>query len=102
MRSRIEPEAMRVPVGVPVTFVVTNVGAVPHEFVVGDEAFQQAHESTMQGTPAMTHDDASGIGLAPGETKELTLTFAEPGEVLAACHIPGHFPAGMCAVITVA
>jgi uncharacterized cupredoxin-like copper-binding protein len=98
---RIEPAAMSVPVGVPVTFVVTNVGAVPHEFVVGDEAAQQAHETTMQGQATMDHDDATAIGLAPGETKELTLTFAEPGELLAGCHIPGHYPAGMRAVITV-
>jgi uncharacterized cupredoxin-like copper-binding protein len=99
---RIEPAAIDVPVGQAVTFVVTNVGAIPHEFVVGDEAAQQAHETTMQGRPTMDHDDATGIGLAPGETKELTLTFDEPGEVLAGCHIPGHYPAGMRAVITVA
>jgi hypothetical protein len=35
---RIEPAEMTVPVGVPVTFVVTNAGVIPHEFVVGDEA----------------------------------------------------------------
>jgi uncharacterized cupredoxin-like copper-binding protein len=99
---RIEPAAIDVPVGQAVTFVVTNVGAIPHEFVVGDEAAQQAHETTMQGRPTMDHDDPTGIGLAPGETKELTLTFDEPGEVLAGCHIPGHYPAGMKAVITVA
>jgi uncharacterized cupredoxin-like copper-binding protein len=98
---RIEPAAMDVPVGQPVTFVVTNVGAVPHEFVVGDEAAQQAHETTMQGRATMDHDDATGIGLAPGETKELTLTFAEPGELIAGCHIPGHYPAGMRAVLAV-
>lgn len=98
---RIEPAAMSVPVGVPVAFVVTNEGAVPHEFVVGDEAFQQAHESAMRGMAAMAQDEPSAIGLAPGETKELTLTFTEPGELLAVCHVPGHYPAGMRAQITV-
>jgi uncharacterized cupredoxin-like copper-binding protein len=98
----IEPAAMRVPVGVPVTFAVTNVGSSPHEFVVGDEAAQQAHETTMAGQATMGHDDPSAIGLAAGETKELTLTFAEPGELIAGCHIPGHYPAGMRAAITVA
>ena len=99
---RIEPAAIQVPVGSPITFVVTNVGAVPHEFVIGDEAVQQAHETTMQGRATMDHDDATGIGLAPGETKELTLTFAKAGELLAGCHIPGHYPTGMKAAITVA
>jgi uncharacterized cupredoxin-like copper-binding protein len=99
---RIEPGAMVVPVGVPVTFVVTNIGAIPHEFVVGDEASQDAHEKTMRGTGAMSHDDPDAIGVAPGETKELTMTFSVPGETLAGCHVPGHYPAGMRATITVA
>ncbi len=99
---RIEPAAMTVPVGVPVTFVVTNIGVIPHEFVVGDEASQDEHETSMQGMGSMTHDDPDAIGVAPGETKELTMTFSEPGETLAGCHIPGHYPAGMRATITVA
>lgn len=98
---RIEPAAMTVPVGVPVTFVVTNSGIIPHEFVVGDEASQEAHETTMQGTGSMAHDEADAIGVAPGRTKELTMTFLEPGVTLAGCHVPGHFPAGMQAMITV-
>jgi uncharacterized cupredoxin-like copper-binding protein len=98
---RIEPGAMTVPVGVPVTFVVTNSGVIPHEFVVGDEATQDAHEATMQGTGTMTHDEPDAIGVAPGQTKELTMTFTESGLTLAGCHIPGHYPAGMKAVITV-
>lgn len=98
---RIEPAAMTVPVGVPVTFVVTNIGAIPHEFLVGDEASQGEHETSMQGTGTMSHDDPDAIGVAPGETKSLTMTFTEPGVTLAGCHIPGHYPAGMRATITV-
>ena len=98
---RIEPASMTVPVGVPVTFVVTNSGAIPHEFVVGDAASQDEHEATMQGMSTMSHDDPDAIGLAPGETKELTITFTEPGVLLAGCHIPGHYPAGMRATIKV-
>ena len=98
---RIEPASMQVAVGVPVTFVVTNAGVLPHEFVVGDEAVQQEHETTMQGMGSMTHDEPNAIGLEPGETKELTMTFSELGETLAGCHIPGHYPAGMWATITV-
>jgi len=98
---RIEPAAMTVPVGVPVTFVVTNDGLIPHEFVVGDEAVQEAHEKTMQGMGSMSHDEPGAIGVAPGETKELTMTFSETGETIAGCHVPGHYPAGMRATITV-
>ncbi len=98
---RIEPAAMTVPAGVPVTFVVTNSGVIPHEFVVGDEAYQEAHAATMQGMASMAHDDADAIGVAPGVTKELTITFARPGVTLAGCHVPGHYAAGMQATITV-
>lgn len=37
----------------------------------------------------------------PGETKELTHTFAQAGETLAGCHVAGHYSGGMKAAITV-
>lgn len=97
---RIEPTTMTVPAGVPVTFVVTNAGAIDHEFFLGDEAAQAAHEQEMASMSGMVHDEPGGIGLGPGETKELTFTFDSPGVSLAGCHIPGHYPAGMKATIT--
>jgi uncharacterized cupredoxin-like copper-binding protein len=97
---RIEPDEMTVPVGQPVTFVVTNVGAIDHEFFVGDEAAQQEHEEEMA-MGGMQHDEEMGVSVAPGQTEELTLTFAEAGTTLAGCHEPGHYPAGMKATISV-
>ena len=99
---RIEPATMTVPAGVPVTFVVTNVGAIDHEFYLGDEAAQVAHEQEMQSMGGMVHDEPEGIALDPGQTKELTFTFAEPGNTLAGCHVAGHYAFGMKAAITVA
>ena len=100
---RIEPCSMTVRAGVPVTFVVTNAGAIAHEFFVGDEAAQAAHaEEMLSMGGASMHDEPDGIAVAPGETKELTHTFATPGQYLAGCHVPGHYPAGMKAVIAVA
>ena len=98
---RMEPAEMRVPAGVPVTFVVTNTGVLPHEFYLGDEDAQAEHEEEMAAMPGMTHDEPEGIGLDPGETKELTYTFEAAGIVLAGCHVPGHYDAGMKAVVTV-
>jgi uncharacterized cupredoxin-like copper-binding protein len=97
---RIEPASMTVPAGVPVTFVITNAGALEHEFYLGDEEAQQAHEAEMQ-AGAMSHDEPEGIAVAPGETRELTFTFAEPGETLAGCHVAGHYAGGMKADIAV-
>ena len=98
---RIEPAELRVPAGVPITFVVTNIGALLHEFYLGDADAQDEHEKEMAGMPGMTHDEPEGIGLAPGETKELTFTFEERGTTLAGCHVQGHDLAGMRSVITV-
>lgn len=95
----MEPATFTVPAGVPVTFVVTNSGAIEHEFYLGDEAAQAEHEQEMQ-TGGMMHDDPNGISVAAGETMELTHTF-EAGETLAGCHVAGHYAGGMKATITV-
>ena len=97
---KIEPASMTVPAGVPVTFVVTNSGVTDHEFYLGDEEAQAEHEQEMM-SGGMAHDDPAGIAVKPGETKELTYTFAEAGETLAGCHVAGHYGAGMKATITV-
>lgn len=98
---RIEPAEMTVPAGVPVTFVVTNAGALEHEFFLGDEAAQTEHEQEMQEMGGMGHDEPEGISGDPGERKELTFTSAEPGMTLAGCHVAGHYAGGMKAMITV-
>ena len=100
---KIEPAAMTVPAGVPVTFVVTNSGTTLHEFVLGDEAEQMAHDKEMMegGGMSMPKDEAMAIGVEPGTTKELTVTFDEPGSILAGCHVVGHYAAGMRADVTI-
>ena len=100
---RIEPAAITVPAGVPVTFVVTNAGSTLHEFVLGDEAEQMEHEDEMMegGGMSMPKDEPMAIGVEPGMTKELTVTFDEAGSMLAGCHVVGHYAAGMQADITI-
>lgn len=48
---------------------------------------------------AMAHDDEMGIGVQPGATKELTVTFPQPGSILAGCHVAGHDAGGMKATV---
>ena len=100
---KIEPATMTVPAGEPVTFVVTNKGQITHEFTLGDADVQDEHEQEMMamGGMGMTHDEDNAISVAPGQTKELIYTFEMPGTSLAGCHVPGHYPAGMMANITV-
>ena len=97
---KIEPASMTVPRDLPVTFVVTNAGAIDHEFVVGDEAAQAEHEQEMM-AGGMRHDEPDAVFVKPGETKELTVTFATAGEMLAGCHFTGHYAGGMKATIAV-
>ena len=98
---RIEPATMTVPAGVPITFVVTNSGAMDHEFYLGDEKAQAEHAKEMASMGGMVHDEPNGIGVKPGQTKELTYTFPAPGRTLAGCHVAGHYAAGMKADITI-
>ena len=99
---RYDMRDLTVRVGETVRFTVTNAGKVRHEFVIGDAAEQHEHEKEMQGMPGMVMpDEANGISLAPGETKNIVWQFAGPGTVELACHEAGHYEAGMVSHITV-
>lgn len=80
-----------------ITFKVTNIGKVPHEFSIGDEKEQKAHQEMMRSMPGMVHEDGNTITINPGETKTLTWKFKSNAQhdVVFACNIPGHFEAGM-------
>ena len=62
---------------------------------------EQRAAYTQAAMGVMAHDEAMGIGLKPGQTKELTITFTGDGAMFAGCHVPGHYPAGMKATIGV-
>ena len=98
---KMAPAEIAVPVGQAVTFVVTNIGANTHEFFVGDDAAQMEHENEMTSMCGMSQDEANGISLKAGETKDLTVTFDAPGTMIAGCHEPGHYGGGMKAMIKV-
>ena len=98
---KMEPAEMTVKAGQPVTFVVTNSGAIQHEFYLGDESAQNKHENEMMSGGGMTMDEPDGIVLKPGETKELTHTFPMAGAFVGGCHETAHYAGGMKAMITV-
>lgn len=98
---KMEPAGMTVKAGQPVTFVVTNSGAIQHEFYLGDESAQNAHEEEMMSGDGMSMDEPDGIVLKPGETKELTHTFPLAGASTAGCHETAHYAGGMKATIMV-
>lgn len=102
---RFEPDSVDVQVGETITFALTNSGSIVHEFLIGDEEFQQEHAeemAEMMDEGAMEHGDTpNGLEVDPGETAELTWTFTEEGELLYGCHEPGHYQGGMVGTINV-
>lgn len=102
---RFEPDSVDVQAGETITFVLTNSGAIAHEFLIGDEEFQEEHAeemAEMMDEGAAEHGDTpNGLEVGPGETAELTWTFTEEGELLYGCHEPGHYQGGMVGTINV-
>jgi len=111
------PSSFTVKAGSTVTFSFVNRGSIAHEALIGSLAQQLEHEAemaqpaggseSMDGSMSMGSSEApSGpeapvLEVQPGETATLTYTFSNPGRVLIGCHVPGHWAAGMRAIVTV-
>jgi uncharacterized cupredoxin-like copper-binding protein len=95
-----DPDSVTVQVGDTVSFVVTNDGNNVHEFVLGDQSYQQQHAEDMSEGDAMAMGP-NQIEIEPGDEQTLTWTFTQAGEVLYGCHEPGHYEGGMVGTIEV-
>lgn len=99
---RFDKSKLHVQAGETIRFVVTNKGKLPHEVIIGDASEQAEHEKEMQQMAGMDMpDEPNGITLKPGQTKSLIWTFDQKGEIEFACHVPGHYAAGMVGKIVV-
>ena len=88
--------------GETVRFIVTNKGRLTHEFTIGDAKEQAEHEKEMQRMDGkVMPDEPNAMTLKPGETKTLIWTFGPKQVVEFACHVPGHYAAGMVGKIFV-
>ena len=85
------PSSITVAPGETVTFVVTTMGPLVHEFMVGPA---DAVAADLSGTP-----EVADIGMM--QSKSLTYTFDGSGPYAYACHAKGHYEAGMRGIITV-
>jgi len=97
---RYAPAELAVDRGETVRFVVKNVGQLQHAFTLAPPAAQRAHEQEMKDMAMAKmaghmEGDPTGIVVQPGETGSLTWRFTHSGPIQFACHIPGHYPAGM-------
>lgn len=92
---RYEPSSITVKTGETVRFVVQNKGQVTHEFGIGTRDEQRQHAEMMRAMPDMKHDDPNVVTVDPGQRKELIWQFTRAGTFEIACHVPGHYLAGM-------
>jgi uncharacterized cupredoxin-like copper-binding protein len=91
--SRFDPEAIAVEPGQTVRFVIENTDPIDHEFILGDEAVQLAHE---EGTEAHHAPRPGEVSVPAGTTVETTVTFPDtPASLSFGCHLPGHYGFGM-------
>jgi uncharacterized cupredoxin-like copper-binding protein len=94
-------------VGETVRFVVVNNGEQPHEFTLGDTAYQETARKMMRHMIEMGMDPAAPehaamhapagntLTLDAGETKELVWTFTRAGTFEFSCNLIGHSEVGM-------
>jgi len=102
----IESSRTSFEVGVPYHFTITNNGAINHEIMIMPPLTEEQMMMNMDMEAmdkmalAMIEEDE----LTPGATKTLDYTFTEPapaGTLEFACHVEGHYVAGMKLPITV-
>jgi uncharacterized cupredoxin-like copper-binding protein len=95
------PDRLEVKRGEQIRFVISNIGELPHEFVLASTADNLKHAALMQKYPDMEHDDPNGKTVQPKGRAEILWRFSKRGEFEFACLIPGHREAGMTGKIVV-
>jgi uncharacterized cupredoxin-like copper-binding protein len=89
------PDRLEVKRGEQIKFVLKNIGAVDHEFLIDSFANNAKHKKEMERHPDMAHDEPNGARLKPNTTAEILWRFTKAGTFEFACLIPGHYETGM-------
>jgi uncharacterized cupredoxin-like copper-binding protein len=100
-KLRFDPEKIDVKSGETVKFVVTNVGQVRHEIVIGPEQELKEHAEMMKQMPDMKHSEDNQLVLEPGKSGQMVWQFKRAGKLQYGCFEPGHMEAGMQGEISV-
>lgn len=98
---KFSPLQITVKAGDTVKFEISNQGVLAHEFVLGSAAEQIEHDKEMAAMAGMPMDHPNGVSIAPGKTGFLIWTFTKAGTLQYACHVAGHFAAGMVGQLSV-
>jgi uncharacterized cupredoxin-like copper-binding protein len=98
--SHFDLGSLSVRPGETVRFVITNTDPIDHEFIVGDAYVQRIHED---GTEPSHAPKPGEMSVPAGTTQTTTYTFPRSdGNLIFACHLPGHYAYGMRGVVTIA
>ncbi len=98
---KFTPTQITVAAGETVKFEIANDGKLDHEFVLGSAEEQVEHDKEMATMAGMTMTHINGVSVAPGRTGTLIWTFTKAGTLQYACHVPGHYAAGMVGQLTI-
>lgn len=98
---KFSPMQISVTTGETVKFEVHNDGQLEHEFILGSAAEQMNHDKEMAAMVGMKMTHTNGVSVAPGKTGTLIWTFTKTGSLQYACHVPGHYVAGMIGQLTI-
>jgi uncharacterized cupredoxin-like copper-binding protein len=94
----VTPGSTQIKAGQLYLFELTNTGAATHEFVMEPATAVDEPLAKVANGAKM---EAEAEDIAPGQTTDLLWAFPTPGAYQMACHVPGHFEAGMKATFTV-
>jgi uncharacterized cupredoxin-like copper-binding protein len=95
------PDRIEVKRGEQIRFMLTNAGALDHEFVLASKEENEKHAEEMKKKPDMEHDDPNARRLKPKAKNEIVWRFTKVGTFEFGCLIPGHRKAGMTGTIIV-
>ena len=98
---RFTPSSVEVKRGETIRFLLTNIGKLKHEMVLGTLKELKEHALLMQKFPEMEHADPNMVTVPPGTTGELIWRFTRAGTFDFACLQPGHYEAGMVGKVAV-
>jgi uncharacterized cupredoxin-like copper-binding protein len=98
---KFTPVQITVAIGETVKFEIGNDGQLQHEFILGSAAEQVEHDKEMAATAGTKMTHLNVVSVAPGKTGTLIWTFAKAGTLQYACHVRGHYVAGMVGQLTI-
>ena len=95
------PARIEVNRGEQIRFVIRNIGADDHEFLLATTEENLRHGEAMKENPHMEHAEPNGVRLAPKKSAEILWKFTRAGTFEYSCLIPGHREAGMIGQVLV-